>query len=203
VVCSEWRSDVAAIVQPFYGGEQAGHGLADVLFGDVNPSARLPFTVPVSEDDLPAFDHDADRFTYDRWHGWWRAEHLGIVPAYPFGFGLSYTTFELGEIAVRRDGADIVVTGSVVNTGDRDGADVVQVYAALPDDEAPNRLVGFRRVEVDAGDSSTFEMRLPTDVLAQRDLETHSWTTPNGTYLITVARHVGDPAATSVAVEVS
>ncbi len=201
VVCSEWDTEVAAIVQPFYGGEQAGHGLADVLFGDVNPSARLPFTVPASEQDLPEFDRDADRCTYDRWHGWWRAEYLGLPPAYPFGFGLSYTTFEVRDVEVRRDADQVVATGTVANTGDRDGADVVQVHAELPDVDAPRRLVGFRRVPVAAGASSPFEIRVSIDALAQRDPERHTWTRPTGHHVFTVARHVGDPSAASTSLD--
>lgn len=203
VVCSEWKTDTAAIVQSFYGGEQAGNGLADVLFGDVNPSARLPFTVPVDEDDLPAFDRDADRFAYDRWHGWWRAERLGSIPAYPFGFGLSYTTFEFGDVRIRLDGDEIVASGMVANTGERDGADVVQVYAELPDDDAPRRLVGFQRVEVAAGAASPFEIAVPMDALSQRDSAAHSWTAPAGAHVFTVARHIGDPSATATSLDVS
>ena len=86
---------MAAIVQAWYGGSEAGPGLADVLVGDVNPSARLPFTVPVDERHLPPFDADADEARYDRWHGWWHFERAGHEPAFPFGFGLSYTSFEL------------------------------------------------------------------------------------------------------------
>ncbi|HAP77495.1 MAG TPA: family 3 glycosyl hydrolase, partial [Acidimicrobiaceae bacterium] len=79
------------VVQSWYGGSRAGEGLADVLFGAVNPSARLPFSVPVDELHLPAFDRDATSFRYDQWHGWWHLGRVGVAPAYPFGFGLSYT----------------------------------------------------------------------------------------------------------------
>jgi beta-glucosidase len=202
VVCSEWDGGVAAIVQAFYGGEQAGHGLADVLFGDVNPSARLPFTIPADESDLPPFDRDADRFTYDRWHGWWRSEHLGLTPAYPFGFGLSYTTFELTAVDVALDDGEVVARGEVVNTGDRDGADVVQIYAELPDREAPRRLVGFRRVEVGAGDATEFEIRVPVAALARRDPERRAWVAPTGVHRFAVARFATDPDAVVVALDV-
>ena len=203
VVCSEWDREVAAIVQPFYGGQEAGHGLADVLFGRVNPSARLPFTVPADEADLPAFDRDAGRFTYDRWHGWWRALHLGLAPAHPFGFGLSYTTFELHEAAIARDGDHVVATGSIHNTGPRDGADVVQLYVELPDADAPHRLVGFRRLEIPAGGTTPFEIRVPCSALARRDPSTRSWSAVSGRHRFTVARHVGDPSAVSTSIDLS
>lgn len=201
VVISEWVDQVAAIVQPFYGGQEAGTGLADVLFGEVNPSSRLPFTVPGDEADLPAFEADADRVTYDRWHGWWRSERDGLTPTYPFGFGLSYTTFELGDFAVDADGGEIVLTGSVTNTGARDGADVVQVYSTLPDAEAPRRLVGFGRVEVSAGSSEPVEIRVRVDSLATRDPVAHAWVPPSGHYSFTVARSATDPSGRELAVE--
>ena len=197
VITTEWNDAVPAIVQAWYGGAEAGAGLADVLLGDVNPSARLPFTVPADEADLPAFDANATTFTYDRWHGWWRARRLGIPPAYPFGFGLSYTTFAIADAtaAVSADGAAIRVTGHLANTGDRDGADVVQVYATLPDPEAPQRLIGFARVHVPAGATVPFSIEVPTARLATRDSATRSWRPPAGTHTVTVARHAADPGS--------
>ena len=180
------------------GGAEAGPGLTDVLVGTVNPSARLPFTVPVDEADLPAFDRNATTFTYDRWHGWWRATREEITPAYPFGFGLSYTTFAVRDVAVSADGSQIVARGTVRNTGARDGADVVQVYAELPDADAPARLVGFARVDVAAGAEAPFEIIVPVDRLATRDSARRAWRPPTGQHTITVARFAGDPAATTI-----
>ncbi len=192
VVMTEWIDGVAAVVQAWYGGAQAGPGLADVLFGDVNPSARLPFSVPVDEADLPAFDRDATRFRYDRWHGWWHLARGGSRPAFPFGFGLSYTTFALGAVAVStQDG--LTVSGEVRNTGDRDGADVVQVYATLPDLDAPPRLVGFARVEVPAGGTTGFEIIIDADRFATRDPDLHEWVPGTGRHRLTIARSATDP----------
>jgi beta-glucosidase len=201
VITAEWSADVAGIVQAWYGGAEAGTGLADVLTGLVNPSARLPFTVPVDETDLAAFDRDATSFTYDRWHGWWRAARNGIAPAYPFGFGLSYTTFELGATTVTTREQGIVVQGSLRNTGTRDGADVVQVYAELPDADAPERLVGFARVEVAAGATVAFEVVVPRDRLATRDPDAKVWRPASGRHTIVVARFAGDPAAPSTSID--
>ncbi|MEI8239910.1 MAG: glycoside hydrolase family 3 C-terminal domain-containing protein, partial [Actinomycetota bacterium] len=201
VITTEWANDVAAIVQAWYGGAQAGPGLADVLVGNVNPSARLPFTVPVDEADLPDFDRDATTFTYDRWHGWWRAERNGVAPAHRFGFGLSYTTFALGGIETTVDGASIVVRGTLHNTGSRDGTDVVQVYATLPDAAAPARLIGFARVDVAAAASTSFEIIVPIERLATRDSEQKCWRTPAGRHHITTARFAGDPQATGADID--
>jgi beta-glucosidase len=172
-----------------------------VLLGAVNPSARLPFTVPVDESDLPPFDRDAKKFTYDRWHGWWRFARNETTPAFPFGFGLSYTTFALGAVEVSKSGEVVTVRGAVRNTGGRDGADVVQVYAELPDPEAPARLVGFARVEVNAGDEARFEIAVPVDRLETRDPESRSWRPAAGRHRFSVARFDGDPDATTVALD--
>jgi len=200
VITTEWVDDVAAVVQAWYDGSQAGPGLADVLVGAVNPSARLPFTVPVDEADLPQFDRDATSFTYDRWHGWWRAAREDIAPSYPFGFGLSYTTFAIDDVETSLADHAIVVRGSVRNTGDRDGADVVQVYAELPDADSPARLIGFARVEVAAGASSSFEVVVPLSRLATRDSAHRTWRQPTGRHIIHTARYSGDPHATTSAV---
>ncbi|MEX0847905.1 MAG: glycoside hydrolase family 3 N-terminal domain-containing protein [Ilumatobacteraceae bacterium] len=195
VIMTEWIDSVPAVVQAWYGGSEAGPGLADVLVGAVAPSARLPFTVPVDEADLPLFDRDAASFTYDRWHGWWRSLRNGIVPAFPFGFGLSYTSFELEHLETTVVGSDVTVRGSVRNTGNSDGADVVQVYAELPDTEAPARLVGFTRVEVDAGGASPFEVVVPLGHLAVRDPLRPAWRPATGTHRIVTGRFAGDPAS--------
>jgi beta-glucosidase len=201
VIVDEWVDEVAAVVQAWYGGSQAGPGLADVLLGEVNPSARLPFSVPADEAQLPPFDRDATRFTYDRWHGWWHLDRAGHRPRFPFGFGLSYTSFELSSVDVAPSGEGVAVTGRVTNTGGRDGADVVQVYAELPDPDAPKRLVGFARVEVEAGASTPFTLRVPLDRLATRDAEGRTWRAPAGRHRLAVARHAGDGAATVVDVD--
>lgn len=192
VIMSEWLEEVAGVVQAWYGGAQAGPGLADVLVGTVAPSGRLPFSIPADEADLPAFDRDATSFRYDRWHGWWHLRHRGRTPAFPFGFGLSYTTFALEAVDVRPDGDAVVATGLVHNSGHRDGADVVQVYAELPHHDRPDRLVGFARVDVPAGSRADFMVRVPLERLATRDPDLHGWRSPQGPHTFTVGRHAAD-----------
>lgn len=204
VVVTEWVDSVAAMVQAWYGGCRAGEGLADVLVGRVEPSARLPFSIPTEESDLPPFDRDATSVVYDRWHGWWHLRRTGRPAAFPFGFGLSYTTFALCDVSVGPDDADgaLVVKGAVHDTGGRGGAEVVQVYARLPEDDAPERLVGFTRVEVAAGSTAPFEVRVPSARLETRDSDAHGWRPPRGRHRITVARHAEDLEAVGVDVDV-
>ncbi|MFT3852267.1 MAG: glycoside hydrolase family 3 N-terminal domain-containing protein [Ilumatobacteraceae bacterium] len=203
VVMSEWIDAVPAVAQVWYGGCRAGEGLADVLSGAVNPSARLPFSVPADEADLPPFDRDAKSFTYDRWHGWWHLARTGRPARFPFGFGLSYTTFELGAVDVALDAARLTVRGTLANTGGVDGADVVQVIAELPGEDTPPRLVRFARVEVPAGGESPFEIVVPLARLARRDPAQHCWRSPAGLHRIVVGRFAGDPVAQAVDVELS
>ncbi len=164
----------------------------------MNPSARLPFTVPVDEADLAPFDRDATTFTYDRWHGWWRAARDGIRPAYPFGFGLSYTTFQLVEASAAATAHSITVNGRLRNIGDRDGTDVVQVYAALPTPGAPQRLIGFARVDTTGGGEAGFQIDIPVARLATRDSTTRTWMPATGSHRISVARFAGDPDSVTV-----
>ena len=195
VVMSEWAGSVPAIVQAWYGGCQAGPGLADVLTGSVNPSARLPFSVPVHESDLPDFDREASSFRYDRWHGWWHLARSGHRAAFPFGFGLSYTEFSIADVVVEGGPGGLTVAGTVHNTGRVDGADVVQVYAELPDPDAPQRLIGFSRVDVPAGGKERFEIRVPPARFETRDPVAHAWRPGAGRHTILVGRFAGDPEA--------
>ena len=98
----------------------------------MNPSGRLPFSVPTDEAHLPHWDPDATVETYDLWHGHWRLTRDGHAPALPFGFGLSYTTFAIESLEVDVSGEGPVATVVVINTGDRDGDTVVQLYGGVP-----------------------------------------------------------------------
>jgi beta-glucosidase len=192
VVISEWDSAVPAVVQSWYSGMEGGHGLADVLLGAVDATGRLPFSVPRSASDLPAFEPDADHFTYDAWHGYWHLERQGIAPAYPFGFGLSYTTVVLEGAGAELEGGEIHVRAALRNDGERTGSDVVQVYAHRPGSSRPARLVGFARVEIEAGLSRSTALAIPITTLAERDLASHSMVVRPGTYRLRVARHAAD-----------
>ncbi|HEX7133318.1 MAG TPA: glycoside hydrolase family 3 C-terminal domain-containing protein, partial [Iamia sp.] len=177
---SEWDEWAPAVVQAWYPGMEGGHGLADVLLGRVDASGRLPFSVPTDEAHLPPFDATATAFTYDRWHGWWHLEREGHEPAYPFGFGLSYTTFALGGATLVASADEVRVTATVRNTGARSGSDVIGLYARAAGDRP--RLVAFGRVEVEPGEDTTVELVAPAG----------PWWTGDPT-ILRVARHATDP----------
>ena len=121
VTMEDWRHAVPAILLAWYAGMEGGAALADVLLGAREPGGRLPFVVPRDEADLPPFDKDATTVTYDRWFGQRLLDRDGVAAAYPLGFGLSYTSFAIGDVEVRRPGP----------TGSR-SAPTVRTPAAAP-----------------------------------------------------------------------
>jgi beta-glucosidase len=193
VVISEWDQSVPAVVQSWYSGMEGGHGLADVLLGRVDATGRLPFSVPTKDSDLPDFEADATSFEYDAWHGYWHLARQGTPPAYPFGFGLSYTTFAFDRSEIALVGGELRVRVQVRNTGQRRGTDVVQVYARRLGSDRPARLSGFARVDLEAGRVSDVEVVVAPASLAERDVSTHAMVVRPGRYELRVAHHAADP----------
>jgi beta-glucosidase len=189
-VVMPWADDVPAVLQLWYPGQEGGHALADVLLGDAPPSGRLPFAVPRRETDLVDFDPDATSFTYGLLHGQWHLDASEAEAHFPFGFGLSTTTFELGP--ARREGDAVIVT--VTNTGGRAGVHVVQVYATVSGSafERPRRrLVGFARVSLGAGGETEVEITLDLRQLQVRDAGVMG-DEPGVTVGLMAAAHAGD-----------
>ncbi|MGH9288735.1 MAG: beta-glucosidase family protein [Acidimicrobiales bacterium] len=165
IVTDAWREQVGAILMAWYPGMEGGHAVARVLFGDVNPGGRLPCTWPRSAEQLPPFDPGATSVRYGALHGYRLMQATERSPAFPFGFGLSYTTFEHGRLTGRQswDGT-ITVTVPVTNTGTRVGDEVVQMYLDEPlgSDPRPLRaLRAFRRVTVAPGATINVTLAVP------------------------------------------
>jgi beta-glucosidase len=192
VVVSEWDRSVPAVVQSWYSGMEGGHGLADVLLGRVDAAGRLPFSVPSDQSDLPPFDADSAAVTYTSWHGYWYLARNGTAPAYPFGFGLSYTTFAIESAEFHVVGTAVQVRASVRNTGARDGTDVLQVYGHRLDSSRPERLVAFQRLEIGAGAVGPVHLTVPAHAFAERDTELHALVVRPGNYELRLARHATD-----------
>jgi beta-glucosidase len=169
------QAHVPAIIEAWYPGQAAGPAIADVLFGDYNPGGRLPVTFYKSTNDLPAFENYAmTGRTYRYFKG---------APLYPFGFGLSYTTFAYKNLRASADhigaGDTITVRVDVTNTGKRAGDEVVELYARHMESkvERPNKdLRGFRRVSLAPGQTKTVTLRLPAQSLTYWNPDTHAWT---------------------------
>jgi len=197
VITEAWRHEVPAIVMGWYAGMEGGNGLADVLLGAADPSGRLPFSVPTSEGHLPFFDRDATAITYDRWHGQRLLDRLGVEPAFPFGFGLSYTTFSIDGLQVgSAAGESAVARVTVANTGERAGRHVVQVYGRRPA-IGDRVLLGFCPVELAAGETHTVDVQLSLRPLTTWDAATGTLRLPSGDIPIDAGSHAGDPDAVS------
>lgn len=195
-VVMPWVDAAAATLLVWYPGMEGGHALADVLFGAVAPSGRLPFAIPNNETDLVHFDPDATTETYDLFHGQWELHRSGIPAAFPFGFGGSTTTFELDNFMVAP--ALDAVKVRVSNTGTRAGATVVQVYAGYPDSAYARprwRLVGFVRTELAAGADGVVDIAVDLRML---DVRTGSeMQREAGRIELRAAFHADDPGLTT------
>ena len=151
VLMENWRHETPAILVMWYAGMEGGRALADVLSGTRDPGGRLPFSIPVSTEDLPYYDRDATAITYDRMHGQRLLDHRGTPAAFPHGFGLSYADVEIEGVEafdISESGASIIA--SVTNRGPRAGRHVVQVYGRRTDDVVSDgfTLLGFSSIEI-------------------------------------------------------
>ncbi len=189
VTVEEWHEEVSAIIQTFYNGQEGGHALARLLFGEVNPSGKLPFTVPVSENDLPPFDSYAAEVDYGYYHGYTLLDKELILPRYPFGYGLSYTKFQLSDL--QKELGDVLqLSLNVTNIGSREGAEVVQVYIGLEPQQGgsnqldvPQKLLrGFAKVNLLAGEQKHITITIPLTELAHYDPEVEESVVLKGNY---------------------
>ena len=199
VLVEGWIDAVPAVVQAWYGGMEGGHALADVLLGRVEPRGRLPFTVPTDEAHLPPFDRDADAVTYDQWHGWWRLLRDGHRPRFPFGFGLAYTDLGLADASVAEVDDGWEVSALVANTGDRPADDLVLVHGRADEGDRA-RLLAFGRAAVLAGSSAEVRLSVPRNRLARR--VDGAWVLTPGERELVVGRHLGDPGARRLRIEI-
>ena len=195
-VAMPWIEDVPAIAQVWYGGSEAGHGIADVVFGDVNPSGKLPFTFPVKLEDSPAHQpgnnfpvkgrnvYEEGIFVGYRWF-----DHKGIKPLFAFGHGLSYTQFEyceasLDKSSMKEDGT-ITLSVDVKNTGKYDGSEVVQLYISDKESslERPEKeLKGFEKIALKAGETKTVTFTIEKGMLQFFDDAAHEWKAEAGDF---------------------
>jgi beta-glucosidase len=195
VTVEEWRKGASAILQTFYAGMEGGTALARLLFGDVSPSGRLPFTVATDAAHYPFFDRDADRIDYDYWHGYAKLEKDGVEPRYPFGHGLSYARFVHRALTVRRIDERLEVSVAIRNDGAVAAADVVQCYLGCPGEVEPRwpkSLKAFARVYLRPGETRLVRMVIALDDLRHRDGRAHGWRLESGTYRVLVARSAAD-----------
>jgi beta-glucosidase len=200
-VTMPWLKHTSAVLEAWYGGVKGADAVVNLLFGDVNPSGKLPMTFPMSEDELPrktvaqppppvtngvlSFSVNYNIEGAAVGYKWYEEKHLPVL--FPFGFGLSYTTFRYSGLTVAPDAANgYQATFTVTNTGQRKGADIAEVYAVLPEStgEPWKRLVGWQKVELDPGASRSVTVQVQPLAMEVWDEAAHKWAQPSGTYRI-------------------
>ncbi|MGA2406098.1 MAG: glycoside hydrolase family 3 C-terminal domain-containing protein [Bacteroidales bacterium] len=178
IIIEEWKEKVNGIIHAFYPGMEGGTAIAKVLFGDVNPGGKLPFTVAKDESQYPDFDIMATEVKYDRYHGYIRLDHEGNKAAFPFGFGLSYTEFTQDSMIVKVEDEQIVSSINVTNIGSRKGDQVVQLYIGFDNSEVEREhklLEGFQRVSLNPGESKRIIIKCPFEKIKYYNPGTNSW----------------------------
>lgn len=187
-----WIDEVPAVVQMWYAGMEAGNAIADVLFGRVNPSGKLPFTFPKRLADSPAHALDDYQplichYAEDLLMGYRWFDTKQIEPLFPFGHGLSYTAFEYGEPVVETDGDEVVLRMKLANVGSRSGRETVQLYIAPPKSaflRPAQELKGFAKVALEPGESREVEIRLNARSFAIYHPDKREWFVEPGRYLL-------------------
>ena len=215
-VTMPWADRVTGIVEAWYAGTQGAEALANILFGDVNPSAKLPITFPKSDADLPhhsivkppresttngepeawkkiAAGLPAFQTTYDEGlkvgYKWYDAEKKEVL--FPFGFGLSYSTYNYSNLHVTPSdtpGGKLRLNFTVTNSGNRAGAEIAEVYATLPvaAAEPPKRLIGWSKVKLNPAESKEVTVEIEPQFLSIFNTDQHSWQQVPGEYVFMV-----------------
>ncbi len=197
-VAMPWINQAPAVVQYYFSGQEGGHAIANVLFGKVNPSGKLPFTMPVALSDSPAhalndYNEKEIRYAEGVFVGYRWFDEKQIEPLFPFGHGLSYTTFRIDEPICSAEqiqrNQPIEVRVPVTNTGKMAGAETVQLYIAPPPGPAarpPRELKDFGKVFLQPGETQEVILQLTWRDLAYWDMDSHGWNAEPGTYQIEI-----------------
>jgi beta-glucosidase len=194
-----WLDRVPALVQAWYPGQEGGTALAEILFGDVNPSGRLPVTFERRWEDNPVHESyypeaGTKRVVYREgvFVGYRGYEHNHTKPLFPFGFGLSYTTFQYSNLSIDSDKTGIYwVSFNVTNTGTREGADVAQVYVGDTQTKVPRpakELKGFSKVSLRPGETKKVSVMLDRRALSYYDVNAKQWRAEPGDFNVLVGR---------------
>jgi beta-glucosidase len=198
-VVMPWLDQVKGVLEAWYPGQQDGNAIAALLFGDVDPSGKLPITFPRSEKDLPTRTpqqypgvngHAVYTEGLDVGYRWY--DNAGIQPLFPFGHGLSYTTFAYSRLAVSPapSGGTATATFDVTNTGHRAGAEVAQLYVGAPPDnyarEPVRQLRGYQRVALQPGQTAHVTIPIDSRAVSYWSTASHAWTAETGCHAVFV-----------------
>jgi beta-glucosidase len=191
-----WLKQVSALIHAWYPGQEGGNAIAEILFGQTNPSGKLPVTFEEQEENNPAYrwyptsdGGKSVRYGEGIFVGYRGYDHNGVQPLFPFGFGLSYTRFEYSNLKIEPDGDSIKATFSIGNAGDRAGAEVAQLYVepVEPAIERPiKELKGFEKVLLQPGESKEVSLTLDKRAFSYFDPATKNWKSDPGQYDICI-----------------
>ncbi|BCL80086.1 BglX family protein [Ktedonobacteria bacterium brp13] len=199
-VLMPWVDQVSSVVEAWYPGQEDGNAIAAVLFGDVNPSGKLPMTFPKQASDVPANTpaqypgiNGQAQYSEGVFVGYRYYDQNNITPLFPFGYGLSYTTFAYSNLVVSPGTTsykgNVSVDLDVTNTGSRAGADVAQLYIGIPSTnvkEPPKQLKAFQKVFLQPGQKQHVHFNLDASALSYWDVQSHGWVVQDGTYQVMV-----------------
>jgi len=201
-VAMPWLSKVNLVIQTWYLVSEAGNAIADIISGDVNPSGKLPFSFPEKLEDNAAHYFGESSYPGDNINQYYKEDILvgyrwhdtkKIEPLFAFGEGLSYTSFQIGEVKADKkvylEKEKIKIVGNILNTGSLDGAEVIQIYIGKANSKvkrAVKELKGFKKVFIKKGSSHAFEISINVSDLAYYDELLSDWKLEIGTYIIYV-----------------
>jgi beta-glucosidase len=206
ITMEEWKDQVSAILMAYYPGMEGGNAIADILFGDVNPSGKLPYVLVKDENDLPYVNWDTKFQHYDYYHGYTKLEKEGVAPALPFGFGLSYTTLGYSDAAFTADAAGITASVTVENTGKVDGDEVVQLYVGFENSKVdrPKKILrGFARISLKPGEKKRVTLTCPKEELQWYDANHLTWRLENMDYQVYIGSSSADADLTKGVVTIN
>ncbi len=194
-----WQHRAKAILHVWYPGQEGGQAAAEILFGRVNPSGKLPMTIEKKWEDSPAFDayYDSElthhvRYKEGLFVGYRHYDRKDIEPLYPFGFGLSYTAFSYDNLEIKTDGQSITAAFSITNSGKVEGAEVAQLYVKKEQSSivrAEKELKGYAKVHLKPGETRQVQITLSKSDLAYFDTVTGEWQIEPGEYRLMIASH--------------
>lgn len=197
-----WYDSVNSIVMAYYPGMRGGEAMANILFGDVNPGGKTPFVTPFTADDLPKIDWYAETQKYDYYHGYRKLDKEGKKPRVPYGFGLSYSSFELSApVFAGSNGNEACFELTVTNTGSREGSEVPQLYVGFEGsivDRPVKSLMDFERVYLSAGESKNITLHVKKSDLAFYDEENGRFVEEDIDYIAYIGNSSDNDTLTSI-----
>lgn len=168
IMIEDWKKSVSSILMAYYPGMEGGTAIAEILFGDINPSGKLPFVIPYKESDLPQVKWNTTSQFYDYYHGYAKLDKEKIKPSVPYGFGLSYTTFKIFGAEFSTDTSSVKACCKITNTGKKEGTEIVQFYAGYLNssiDRPVKLLRGFKRISLLPNQTQRIEISCPVEEL--------------------------------------